>query len=83
MIKLEKISRECFRKFPESQQSRRFSGFREFSEFPEKFVENFPFTGLLDIREKEKPPSLAVCRTFCRSAIGPIVFLFSSIGPLT
>ena len=42
IIKLEKISRENFGKFPESRQSRRF---REFPGIPKKLFENFPSTG--------------------------------------
>ena len=55
-------TRENFREFSETRESRRLSGFRKFSK-------NFPFPGKLKIREKRKPwyQRTEICQTdgFC------------------
>ena len=43
----------------------------------------FPVSPAVENLRKSKTPSPAVSRTFCRFANGPILLLFSSIGPLT
>ena len=79
IIQLAKISRENFLGIFRIPESRRFLVLRKFPGTPEKF---FRFR-VVENPKKKEILSLAISRTFCRSANGPVLLLFSSIGPLT
>ena len=69
IIKLEKISG-------------RFSGFRELRKFPIFRIPKIFRFRVVENSRKRETLILAVSRTFCRSAHGPVLLLFSNIGPL-
>ena len=74
-IKLEAISRE---NLPGIFRIPKIFGITGISR---KIFENFPVSRVVENPRKRETQSLDVSRTSCRSANGPVLLLFSSIGP--